>query len=281
MIALTQQTDTVKVALSGTVSTSQMRILASWRDYTATSYLPGRNVITTNNLTDMIVVPAPLIGQQREVQYLCIYNNDTLPQTLTVKFDANAVQYILWAGVLNSGERLEYIAGTGFKVSTNNGAVKTQQSTASAASNTLNRLVLTTDVINSNVTANTLADVTGLAFPVLPGSTYYFRAAIPYTSAIATTGSRWTINGPSSPIALTILSRYTLTATTETVNYGNAYSFPATANASSLTVGNMAALEGTIVPSAAGTVTIQFASEISASAITAKAGALLEYIQLI
>jgi hypothetical protein len=139
--------------------------------------------------------------------------------------------------------------------------------------------VLASPVANSNASANTIADVTGLSFAVTSGKTYWFRFVIPYTSAIATTGSRWAINGPSQTL-LYYRSSYALTALTETVNYVTAYDSPAAANGTSLTAGNTAIIEGVIKPSAGGTVIARFASEISNSAITALAGACVLYQQL-
>jgi hypothetical protein len=111
---------------------------------------------------------------------------------------------------------------------------------------------------------------------VTAGVTYRFYVIIPYTSAITTTGSRWTINAPAVTL-LNYTSRYTLTATSQTVNFATAVGIPAASNASSLVAGNVAIIEGIIKPSASGTVQIRFASEIASSAITAKAGATLEY----
>ena len=134
----------------------------------------------------------------------------------------------------------------------------------------------TSDVINNNAVANTLADVTGLFFNVIAGNTYRFYAMIPYTSAATNTGSRWTINTPASTI-LNYTSRYTLSSTSQTVNFASAVNQPASCNNTSTTNANLAIIEGVIKPSANGTVQIRFASEISNSAITAKAGATLEY----
>lgn len=137
-------------------------------------------------------------------------------------------------------------------------------------------VVLTADVINNNATLNTLQDVTGLSFPVASGSRYWFRFVIPYTSAAVTTGSRWTINGPTFS-ALYYESRYTASSNAQTINYQAAYNTPAASNAASLTTGNMAFMEGFIIPSAAGSVIARFASEIASSAITAKAGGFVQY----
>jgi hypothetical protein len=148
---------------------------------------------------------------------------------------------------------------------------------AAVAINNYRTLVtLGADVTNNNIVPNTLQDVTGLSFPVVAGVRYRFQIIVPYTAGAVTTGSRWTLNGPAASL-LAYTSRYTLTATSQTVNFATAYSTPAASNASSLTAGNIAIIEGVIVPSADGTVQVRFASEIANSAIVAKAGASLEW----
>lgn len=131
------------------------------------------------------------------------------------------------------------------------------------------RVWLQNDVVNNNAVANTIADVTGLSFPVLANNTYYFKFRIIYTSAATTTGSRWSINGGATTF-MNYESRYTLTATSITNNQGlSAYNSPSGVSASSLSANNIAIIEGIIRPSADGTVIARFASEISNSAITA------------
>jgi hypothetical protein len=139
-----------------------------------------------------------------------------------------------------------------------------------------NIISINSDVINSNPVANTLADVTGLSFSVTAGVLYHFYAIIPYTSASPSNGSRWTIDAPAS-ILLNYVSRNTLTPTTETVNYANAVNIPAASNNTSSVTGNLAIIEGLIKSSVNGILQIKFASETASTAITAKAGASLEY----
>jgi hypothetical protein len=136
---------------------------------------------------------------------------------------------------------------------------------------------LTSDVVNNSGTANTMTNVTGLSFTVVTGHIYHFSALINYTAAATTTGSRWSVSGPASIKSLSYTSKYTLTATTQTVNNATAYDIPAAANASSLTVGNIAKIEGTINPTSTGTLQIRFASGVASSAITAKAGSSLTW----
>lgn len=135
-------------------------------------------------------------------------------------------------------------------------------------------------VANNDAVANTIADVTGLSFPVVAGTRYWFKFVIPYNAAATTTGSRWSINGPAVT-ALIYRSEYTLTATSRTINDGlNGYNVPAASNATSLTVGNLAVIEGIVTPSANGSVIARFASEVSNSAITALAGSTVMYRSL-
>ena len=138
-------------------------------------------------------------------------------------------------------------------------------------------VTLASDVTNNNATANTIADVTGLSFAVASGTTYHFHALIDYTAAATTTGSRWSVNGPTTTL-LGYTSTYGLTATTQTVNYANAYNIPAASNATSPnTTGDTAIIEGMLTPSAAGTLTVRFASSVASSAIVAKAGSTIEW----
>lgn len=144
-----------------------------------------------------------------------------------------------------------------------------------------NLVVLTDNVTNANATPNTLADVTGLSFPVVAGEVYQFRFFIHYTANATTTGSRWSVNGPAATV-LSYRSEYGLTGTSRTVNDGlTTYNAPAAANATSpATSGNIAVIEGIIQPSADGSVIARFASEVGSAAIVAKSGSFVQYRRL-
>lgn len=188
---------------------------------------------------------------------------------LTIDLDATAVPELIRDTIAAA-----LVAGANITITPNDGA-----NTITVAATAPSFVVLGSDVTNNNASANTIADVTGLSFAVVAGNKYWFKFVIPYTSAATTTGSRWAVNGPAVT-RLNYTSRYTLTATTETVNYADAYDIPAASNATALTSGNLAIIEGIIVPSANGTVIARFASEVSSSAIVAKAGAVCQYQQV-
>jgi hypothetical protein len=142
-------------------------------------------------------------------------------------------------------------------------------------------VVLASDVTNNNASANTIADVTGLSFSVTSGKMYYFDFHVVYTAAATTTGSRWAISGPTTTY-LNYRSEYSLTTTTSTRNAMlQAYDSPAASNATSAATGNnWARVTGVIQPSANGTLVARFASEVSSSAIVAKAGSFVLYQQI-
>lgn len=122
MIVLTQTTDKIQVVLGGPVSTSQLQCVASWRDITDTpTYTPGRTVVTTNNTTDVDVVGAPAGSTQRVVDFISVHNADTATATVTVKFDANGTEYILWIGQLAPSERMVFTEKTGWSTLSSTG----------------------------------------------------------------------------------------------------------------------------------------------------------------
>lgn len=116
MIVLTETTDKIQVVLAGSVATNQLNCVASYRDITTTAYTPGRTVVNTNNTTDVDIVPAPAASTQRVVDFLSVYNADTDDRTVTIKFDANGTEYIIWRDVLSPGDTVRYIEGAGFNV---------------------------------------------------------------------------------------------------------------------------------------------------------------------
>lgn len=281
MIILTETTDNLQLVLGGAITTNQLPVMVCWRDITITGFTPGRTLTTSNSTTDVNIGPAPAASTQRVIDFISVYNRDTVNATVTIKLDANGTEFILVITALSPGERLEYSEGEGFRVIGNNGALKqTYSSGTNPATSVIQNTILGSDVANAEAGANTITDVTGLSFAVTSGLMYWFRFVIPYTSAAATTGSRWSISGPGSPTFLAYRSTYTLSTTADTTNFATAYDLPAASNASSIAAGNLAVIEGYIRPSANGNIIARFASEITVSAITAKAGAIVFYQQV-
>ena len=116
MLVLTATTDNLQAVLGGAVTTNQLRCVSSWRDVTTTAYTPGRTVTNTNNTTDVNIVPAPAASTQRVVDFVSVYNYDTVNATVTIKFDDNGTEYIIFKATLVTGGRLEYTSEGGWQV---------------------------------------------------------------------------------------------------------------------------------------------------------------------
>lgn len=284
MIILSETTDSLQIVLGGAITTNQLKCMTSWRDRTSTSFVAGRTVANTNDTTDVNLASAPAASTQRVIDFISIYNDDTVNAVVTIKLDANGTEYILCKVTLASTERLQYQEGVGFQVFASTGALKQSiNQGANASTSGLTAVTLGSDVTNNNAVANTIQDVTGLSFSVTASKTYYFKFVIWYTAAATTTGSRWAVNCTAGTAAnLSLTSEYSLTTTTTTRNpLIQAFDSPAASNATSAATGNnMAIIEGYFRPSATGTFIARFASEVLSSAIVAKAGSVVYYQQL-
>lgn len=233
--------------------------------------------------TTTTLVAAPSAGLKRNVYSLGIRNRHaSLANTITLQIFDGTTAYEVFKVTLAAGEQAVYDGLVGWRYLNAQGMPKSANSLGSQApaSGIWLENSLASDVINNNAVANTIADITGLSFPVLAGLRYKFKFTLDWTSAVITTGARFSINGPSIT-RLAYESRYALTATTETVNRLGAYDLPAAANASpALITGNIATIEGFIQPAADGNVIGRFASEVANSAITVKTGSMVEWKQV-
>lgn len=279
MILLTSTSDEIRVTTSGTPTVDAYTACV---DLSGSTVTPVRKSTAFSSATTLAIVASPASSTYRTLKFAAIRNRHASTSNgVTVAHYDGTTTVELVKVTLSAGECLEYDEGAGWRVRSSSGALKMLEVTGPTTLTALTTVVLASDVTNNNASANTIADVTGLSFSVTSGETYWFRFVIPYTAAATTTGSRWAVNGPGSPTLLNYTSHYTLTATSETVNSATAYDIPAAASASSLTAGNVAIIEGFITPSSNGTLIARFASEVSSSAIVAKAGALLQYFRVL
>ena len=116
MIVLANTTDKIQIVLSGAITTNQLKSVANWRDITATAYSAGRTLASSNDTTDVDIVGAPAASTQRVIDMINIHNSDTVSATVTVKYDASGVEYVLCKKTLNADQILQYHDGTGWIV---------------------------------------------------------------------------------------------------------------------------------------------------------------------
>ncbi len=126
-----------------------------------------------------------------------------------------------------------------------------------------------------------MADITGLAFPMLANTRYSFKFVIEFTTPANTTGARFGVNGPAAPTRLTYMARQTVSSSTEQARLNTAYDSTDLAATSASGGNNLVTMEGIINNGAnAGDLIARFASEVSSSAVIAKAGSFVEYAVL-
>lgn len=117
MLVLANTTDNIQVVLTSNVTTNQARCVAAWRDITSGIIpTPGQTLVNSNNTTDVNVVPAPAASTERLCDYLSVYNLDTVPMQVTVKYDASGTEYLLRKTWLDVGETLIYTDGGGWEI---------------------------------------------------------------------------------------------------------------------------------------------------------------------
>jgi hypothetical protein len=254
-------TDTLKLVTS---STSALDVIVAFKDDGPNaSPLRSQETAITSAATTTICA-APGVGTCREIESITVRNKGAASNTVTLAKVVGATTYEGYEVGVGAEGHLLWLPGVGWTLTTPN------------TLGVSNVTILQDAVVNDLASAG-YADVTGLSFAVTADLTYWFRFVVRYDAAATTTGSGWAINGPTSPTYLHGTSTYTLTATSETNNSFTAYDIPAAANATSLTTGNIAVVEGFITPSASGTVILRSRSEVNSSAITALAGSTLEW----
>lgn len=275
MILLASTSDLLRVLTS---ATCDVDVHASYVDLSGSTVTPGNDNTNITTATTTTIVTSPASSTYRTVKTVSIRNaHATDPVDVTAIHTDGTTAVDLVKATLLAGYALHYDEHAGWTTRDTLGRiVAIDTPSVPAAGTNLNTVVLASDVTNDDASANTIADVTGLSFSVTAGETYWFRFVIMYTAAATTTGSRWSVSGPGAPTALRYRSEYSLTTTSRTTTEGHAaYDLPAAANATSAATGaNIAVVEGFIRPSSSGTVIARFASEVSSSAIVAKAGSI-------
>jgi hypothetical protein len=135
------------------------------------------------------------------------------------------------------------------------------------------------DITNSTVT---LADATGLAFPVASSNDYYFEFAVTFRSAALNTGITLAVNGPAAPTSIVTMTDISTSLAARVLGAARAYNGTVgstvidTANADT-----MAFVSGVLRNGAtAGALVLRFASSRGGTLVTVRAGSVVRYHQL-
>lgn len=108
-------TDVVNVFLSGNVVTSQLDIISHYNNITTTTLTPAKIQNTTNNLTPVAILPSPSAGQQNQLRFCSIYNNDSTNATVVIEYSGNTGRSIIFLSSLDSGDSMQFTHDRGWR----------------------------------------------------------------------------------------------------------------------------------------------------------------------
>jgi hypothetical protein len=136
-------------------------------------------------------------------------------------------------------------------------------------------LKLANDTATNSTT--TMVSITQLAIPVLANTQYVMDFTVIFQSAVTTTGIQFGFTGPASPTSVLIVSETQLTDTTWQVATARAFgNLTASTGVTTININYLARIKLLLVNGAnAGTVQIQFASEVAATAVLVKRGSMV------
>lgn len=149
MAILDTPTKSLRIVLGEAKGTLDCDILAFWGAQTSTGFVPVANDLVSNGTTAVTVVPAPGAGEQRQVNEVRLFNNDTITHNVTLQFDnGGTIRVIEAAPVLAGGEFL-YTPSSTNAASGGGGSAEWNAGTVNAISGNLAISSDTLDLANS------------------------------------------------------------------------------------------------------------------------------------
>ena len=118
--------DLIRFKLGAAITSTALTFTADYNNYTATAVSLNTNNGTSNNTTEVTIVPSPGASQQNQLRYCSIYNSDTASATVKIiAYDGTAAtSYQVFQAVLAVGDLLQYQLEKGWEVIDTNGNKK-------------------------------------------------------------------------------------------------------------------------------------------------------------
>jgi len=189
----------IELVLAGVVAATQLAISCAYTDMTASATTGRASVSTSNSTTSVTIIAAPAASTQRKVTSITVYNADTASATVTIRRNDSSALRPLVKIAVPSGYTLQYTDTDGWSVISAAGSLQTgvvgptgaagatgptgptgatgaTGATGPAASNVVTTLSISSGVVNIDLSAGDLfdlsltANVTSITFSNLPGS---------------------------------------------------------------------------------------------------------------
>ncbi len=107
-------TDAIQVVLGGAVTTNELKVYCAYTKRGHNGPFGKTNPTTTSGATAVTAMPAPDAGEVHEVDYLSVYNKDTVTQTVYVQHYDGTNITILKKRAVAAGQSLTYNRATGW-----------------------------------------------------------------------------------------------------------------------------------------------------------------------
>jgi len=124
MLRLNTSISTLKVQLTGAVTTNQLPVIVSYSDKLGATYNGNSQESVTDDTTAVPICDAPTSGTIRDIDTVQILNTDTTAKTVRV-FKDTGVETSIVIVQLDAGDQLIYTHADGWKVMDKYGNIKT------------------------------------------------------------------------------------------------------------------------------------------------------------
>ncbi len=116
MITLKALTDKLVAVLSAAPATTQLTIAAYWHDITSVpTYSSSSQAGVTNSTTQVDLVSGPGVDNQRIIDGINVFNNDTATATIKISYSDDGTLRTLWTITLVPGGYATYTRGAGLQ----------------------------------------------------------------------------------------------------------------------------------------------------------------------
>ncbi len=114
MIVLNATNEKITVSVNATGTSDESDVFCSFRTRTSTTFEAKNNFTTTNGTTAVDVCPVPGASEQNLIDYVSIFNNDTVNHTYTIQWTDGSNFSVIHKTILQAGEKTEYVEGKGW-----------------------------------------------------------------------------------------------------------------------------------------------------------------------
>ena len=196
MLILATTTDKIQVLLTSAVTTNQLDCIATYKDISTTAYSGSSpTLVTTNNTTAVDLVPAPASNVQRIVDFISVYNADTVNATVTIRINRNGSTGVLFKCILSTNELLVYVEGKGWNIHSSSGLSKQSLTYDNSNITTNPNYIINSGfqvaqaATSATITAGTATPTASLGYPVVDSWFCYSVGGNPTLAQIAGSGN--------------------------------------------------------------------------------------------